>query len=83
VRHSPVNHLLESGVDLRYIQEILASLNSEYLTEPGTRVRKQVEIYSENGRVCLSQTQAKGRYMTSSRHSLTLYATNLNRQQML
>jgi len=53
VRHSPVNHLSGSGIDLRYIQEILALLNSAHQTEPGKRVRKQVDIYSENGRVCL------------------------------
>jgi len=44
-----------------FIQEILVPLNSEHLTEPGKRVRKQVGIYSENGRICLPQTQAKGR----------------------
>ena len=68
VRYSPVNHLLKSGVDLRYIQEIPASLNSEHLTGQGKRVRNQVDLYSENGRICLSHTQAKGRYMTTSRY---------------
>ena len=53
VRYSPVNHLLGSGVDLRYIQEILASFNSEHQTEPGKRVRKQVDIYSQIRSICL------------------------------
>jgi len=52
VRHSPVNHLLGSEVDLRYIQEILVSLNSKHLTGTGTRIRKQVDIYCEIGGIC-------------------------------
>jgi len=53
VRHSQASYLTESGVDLRYIQETLASLNSEHLTGPGKRVRKQVDIYSQIRSICL------------------------------
>ncbi len=42
------------------------------LTKPETiRVRKQVDINSENGRIYMPHTHARGRYMTTGRYVLT------------
>lgn len=46
LRHSFSTHLLERGIDLRYIQEILAPLDSEHLTGLGHKSSKTTEIYT-------------------------------------